>query len=286
MQCFVKKKFKSPFKDMKAPELLYVCKADEDLTKLPCVMHMHEDRVEILFIREGRGIHTIGGKQYHTKKGDILIYNSGVLHDERTNPNFEMSVYSCAVGNLKIDGLRENCLIPDSANPVLHSGTNREDIENIFKMMHSQIYSHYAGAEQIGSYLAWAVISIILNQLEKPKDREEETAEHFIGERIKKFIDEHYFEELTVEDIGRRLHISPSYLNSVFKKATGYTPIQYIMNRRIGKAQSLLIGSDNSVTDIAFMVGYRDSNYFSTIFTKTVGMPPLKYRKRWINFMN
>ena len=90
MQCFVKKKFTSTFQDKKTPKLLYVCKADADLTKLPCVMHMHEDRLEILYIRHGRGIHTIGGKQYHTQKGDILIYNSGTLHDERTNPDAEM----------------------------------------------------------------------------------------------------------------------------------------------------------------------------------------------------
>ena len=286
MQCFVKKNFIPTFQGRKTPELLYVCKADEDLTKLPCVMHMHEDRVEILFIREGRGIHTIGGKQFNTKKGDILIYNSGTLHDERTNPNFEMSVYSCAVGNLKIDGLRENCLISDGENPVLQTGTYREEIENIFSMMYSQIYSQSSGSEEIANYLACSLISIMLNQLEKSKEREEETTEHFIGERIKKFIDEHYFEELTLEAIGCRLHISPSYMSSVFKKTTGYTPIQYIMNRRIGKAQSLLIGSDYSITDIAYTVGYSDSNYFSTIFTKTVGMSPLKYRKRWVNFMS
>ncbi len=285
MQCFVKKNYTSVFQEEKMSKLLYVCKADEDLTKLPCVMHMHEDRVEILFIRHGRGIHTIGGKQYHTKKGDILIYNSGVLHDERTNPNFEMSVYSCAVSNLKIDGLRENCLLSDGANPVLCSGTHREDVESIFRMMYSQIYYQNTGAEEIGNYLAQSLISMILNQLDIPEEKEE-TTEHFIGERIKKFIDDYYSEELTLEVIGNKLHISPSYMSSVFKKTTGYSPIQYIMNRRIGKAQSLLIGTDYSITDIAFMVGYSDSNYFSTIFTKTVGMPPLKYRKRWINFVS
>ena len=282
MQCFVKKKFTSTFQNEKTPKLLYVCKADADLTKLPCVMHMHEDRLEILYIRHGRGIHTIGGKQYHTKKGDILIYNSGTLHDERTNPDAEMSVYSCAVSKLKLEGLRENCLLPDDANPVLKSGTSSENVENIFKIMHSQIYSQNNGAEEIGHHLLQSLISIILNQLDKPREQEEST-EHFIGKRIKKYIDDHYSEDLTLESIGSKLHISPSYLCSVFKKTTGYPPIQYITNRRIGTAQSLLIGSDYNVTDIAFMVGYSDSNYFSTIFTKTVGMSPMKYRKRWIH---
>ena len=62
MQCFVNKDFTPTFKGTKIPKLLYVCKADADLTKLPCVMHKHDDRLEILFIRNGKGIHNIGGK--------------------------------------------------------------------------------------------------------------------------------------------------------------------------------------------------------------------------------
>ena len=281
MQCFVKKNFTSTFQNEKTPKLLYVCKADADLTKLPCVMHMHEDRLEILYIRHGRGIHTIRGKQYHTKKGDILIYNSGTLHDERTNPDAEMSVYSCAVSNLKLEGLRENCLLPDDANPVLKSGTSSEDVENIFKIMHSQIYSQNNASEEISNYLLWSLISIILNQLGKSAVQHK-TTEYFIGNHIKKYIDDHYFKDLTLDILGNELNISPSYLCSIFKKNTGYTFNQYITNLRIGKAQSLLINTDYNVTDIAFMVGYHDSNYFSTIFTKTVGISPLKYRKLWV----
>jgi len=285
MQCFVNKDFTPTFQGTKIPKLLYVCKADADLTKLPCVMHKHDDRLEILFIRNGKGIHNIGGKQYYTKKGDILIYNSGVLHDERTNPDTEMSVYSCAVSNLKIDNLRENCLLPDDAIPVLHSGAFRQEVENIFKMMHSQIYFQKPGAEEIGAHLLCTLIAMILNQIDKPKSQKNIT-EYSIGNRIKKYIDDHYFEDLTLENISEKLNISLSYLCNVFKKTTGYTPNQYMTNRRIGEAQALLINTDYSITDIAFMVGYHDSNYFSTIFTRTVGMSPLKYRKRWVDYAN
>ena len=112
--------------------------------------------------------------------------------------------------------------------------------------------------------LLYSLISMIFKQIDKPIDQEK-TTEYFIGNRIKKYIDDNYFEELTLDNIGSKLHISPSYLCNVFKKTTGYPPIQYIMNRRIGKAQSLLIGTDYSITEIAYMVGYADSNYFSSI---------------------
>lgn len=281
MQSFVKRNFKTIFENDNCPKLLYVSKAESDLTKLPCVMHMHEDRLEILFIRQGRGIHTIGGRQYQTKRGDILIYNSGVLHDERTNPDTEMTVYNCAVSNLRIDGLRENCLLRDDVYPVLKSGELYYDIENIFRMLNSQIYSEHTGAEEICHNLLYALLTIILKQVDSHTQTEEDE-ENILTNRIKKYIDEHYYEEITLESISYAMNISISYMCHVFKKATAYSPIRYIMCRRIGKAQSLLISTQHSATEIAFLVGYDNSNYFNTIFTKTVGMSPIKYRNTWV----
>lgn len=264
------------------PQLRYVCEAETDLTKLPCVMHLHEDRLEILFIREGSGLHTIDGKQYQTKKGDVLIYNSNTLHDERANPDTGMSVYSCGVSNLQIQGLRENCLIRDGENPVFLSGEREADIDAIFRIMYSQIYDGNEGADEICNSLLIALLGIILRQL-KNSDYAIEEENNITGKRIKKYIDDNYAEDLTLDSISKALKISESYLSHIFKEATGSTPIQYITNRRIGEAQNLLITTDYSATDIAIKVGYDNSNYFNTIFTKTVGMSPIKFRKRWID---
>lgn len=282
VQCYVKKKFKPTFQNDKIPKLLYVCKAEANHTKLPCVMHMHDDCLEILFIREGKGIHTIGGRQYNTQKGDILICNSGVIHDERTNPDAEMSVFSCGISNLKLDGLRENCLIPEDAIPILHSGSYAEDIKNLFHTMYCQTYNGNTGSEEISHYLLLSIISIILKQINRTIEQEE-NEEDLAVKHIKKYIDEHYLEEITLEEISETLNVSLSYLSHSFKNATGYAPIQYIMRRRIGKAQSLLISTQYSATEIASMVGYDNSNYFNTIFTRIVGISPIKYRKCWVD---
>lgn len=282
VQCYVKKKFKPTFKFDKLPNLLYVCKAEANHTKLPCVMHMHTDRLEILFVREGRGIHTIGGRQYNTQKGDILIYNSGVIHDERTNPDEKMSIFSCAVSNLKFENLRENSLLPEDATPILRSGPLAEDIENLFRMMHTQIFSGNTGAEEICHYMLLSLITLILNQIDRNVDVKEDENDLAVN-HIKKYIDEHYSEELTLEGISETLNVSLSYLCHIFKETTGYAPIQYIMRRRVGEAQSLLISTQYSATEISSIVGYANSNYFNTIFTRIVGMSPIKYRKCWVD---
>jgi AraC-like DNA-binding protein len=71
-------------------------------------------------------------------------------------------------------------------------------------------------------------------------------------------------------------------LAHVFKESTGFSPIQYIIRRRIGEAQSLLINTNESVTNISGIVGYDNTSYFTTLFSKTVGMSPKKYRQLWI----
>lgn len=167
VQIFVEKEFTPTFENGNLPQLLYVCKAEADYIKLPGVMHMHEDHLEILFIKSGRGIHTIGGQQYNTKQGDILIYNSGVIHDKPTNPDTKMSVYSCCVGNLKLKGMRENCLLPEGLSPVLRSSVFSKDIEDLFYMMYTQAYSGNTKAEEICHHLLLSLLIILIKQFPK-----------------------------------------------------------------------------------------------------------------------
>lgn len=68
--------------------------------------------------------------------------------------------------------------------------------------------------------------------------------------------------------MGEALHISPYYLSHVFKQMSGYSPVQYLLRRRIGEAQTLLITTDLSITRIAEMVGYDTQSYFNLRFTK------------------
>ena len=71
-------------------------------------------------------------------------------------------------------------------------------------------------------------------------------------------------------------------LSHVFKQMSGYSPVQYLLRRRIGEAQTLLITTDLSITRIAEMVGYDTQSYFNLQFTKNVGMPPNKFRQNYI----
>ncbi len=72
--------------------------------------------------------------------------------------------------------------------------------------MHSQLYSQNIGAENISQHMLYSLIYLILNQLDKPKKRDE-VSDYFIGNRKKKYLDDHYLEDLTLENISQKLYI-------------------------------------------------------------------------------
>lgn len=282
IQCFVKNNYIPIFENNTFPKLLHVCKAEKDDNILPRIMHMHDDMVEIVFIKEGFGTHTVGNKKYETEKGDILIYNKGVLHDERSNAKDTTSTYVCGFSNLKIRGLEENVLIPNDIDPVIKSGDYFKTFESLFELMHSEVLSNKEGTEETCNYLLLSIISLVL-RLADLSSSETEEEEYELGERIKKYIDENFLNNLSITSLSEELGISQYYLIRSFKKKTGYSPMQYIINRKMGEAQNLLITTHYPVVQIASMIGYDNPNYFNMLFTKIIGMSPGKYRKHFIS---
>ncbi|MGE7687317.1 AraC family transcriptional regulator [Peribacillus simplex] len=280
-QYFVKKELNPRIENGLIPKLLYICDVDDTHTRFPRTMHMHNDVMEIIFIKEGNGSHMIGDRHYKTHKGDILIYNNGVLHDEYGNSDTNMSVFCCGITNVKLTGLPRNHLVSKEQSYLLHSGEYAPNIESLLEMMYSQISEEKPGAEEICSYLIRALITLIL-QIPQENFVLSKSEESVLLNDIKSYIDEHYQEDITLNLLSQRFHISSYYLVHVFKKSTGFSPIQYIIRRRIGEAQSLLINTNDSITKIAGMVGYDNTSYFTTLFSKTVGMSPNKYRQLWI----
>lgn len=93
------------------------------------------------------------------------------------------------------------------------------------------------------------------------------------------YINRHYSENITIEHICKNFSCSRSYICHAFKKETGRTPHEHLTAVRIRSAKSLLLYSNLSISEIAFSVGFNDSNYFSNTFKKCVGVSPRDYRK-------
>ena len=284
IQCFVKKEYEPPFGLTRAPRLFSVSRTDAEASAHPRVMHAHADAVELILICSGSSEYLIHDKKVVIKAGDLLVYNAGVVHDEVSGPDMEVGSYCVGVGGLHMPGLRENALISDEKGYVFPTGRYFEDMKELFVMMFRNLAAGEPHAELFCTSLLHALLVSVLTVTEGVGETRENPADepHILGSRIKDYIDRHYMEPITLQSMGEALRISPYYLSHVFKQMSGYSPVQYLLRRRIGEAQTLLITTDLSITRIAEMVGYDTQSYFNLQFTKNVGMPPNKFRQNYI----
>ncbi|MDO4617847.1 MAG: AraC family transcriptional regulator [Lachnospiraceae bacterium] len=287
VQCFVKKDFPPIFDQNNNPKLLYVSKISADASAHPRIMHMHKHFTEVLIIVSGESDFLIHDRKYHIRAGDLLVYNSEIMHDEISGPDHAVEYYCIAVGGLHMPGLRENALIPDDAGYVFQAGASYQELAELMNMMHRNLSDEAPRCEAFCDSLLRAVLvktlAVVAKRTETRTEEDRRPEEDSIlGQRIKKYIDENYMESMSLQTISEALHISSYYIAHVFKEMSGYSPMQYLLRRRIGEAQTLLISTDHSISDIAGMVGYDTQSYFNMQFTKHVGMPPRKYRQTYV----
>ena len=284
VQCFVKREFQSIFVGENSPKLLYVSEIRPEASAHPRVMHAHPDFVELILICSGSSEYLINDKKRIIHAGDLLIYNAGVVHDEVSGPDLEIGSYCIAVGGLHMPGLRENALIPDNKGSIFSTGAHFDDLRCLFEMIFRTMRNGAPRAESLAHSLMHALLLEALSVVDGREGPAEEAVDepNILGRRIKEYIDIHYCEPITLQNIAEELNISQYYLSHVFKQMSGYSPVQYLLRRRIGEAQTLLITTDMSITRVAESVGYDTQSYFNLQFTKTVGMPPNKFRHNYV----
>ncbi|MED4203590.1 response regulator transcription factor [Neobacillus mesonae] len=98
--------------------------------------------------------------------------------------------------------------------------------------------------------------------------------------KAKEYIDAHYHDALTLEEVAEYSELSPYYFSKIFKERLGISFIDYLTEVRIGHAKRALLNPRKSLKEICYLVGYKDPNYFSRVFKKHAGLSPSEYRKK------
>lgn len=129
--------------------------------------------------------------------------------------------------------------------------------------------------EEIRTWFTDKIVSACRNVVSK---REERSGD--IIRNAKKYIEDHYDKDISLDDVSRVVNISPYYFSKVFKEESGLNFIEYLTNIRIDKAKELLETTNLSIKEICVSCGYTDPNYFSRSFKKNVGVTPTEYKEK------
>lgn len=134
-------------------------------------------------------------------------------------------------------------------------------------------------AEIDSSRLIVDILSIILQDITSAE--EEKHPSHAKMTEVRGYLDAHYAEKLSLDDLSQRFFISKYHLSREFHKAFGVGLNQYVSARRITQAKKLLRFSDCSLEEIARLCGFYDASYLNKQFRKSEGLGASEFRRKW-----
>ncbi|MHC1748133.1 MAG: response regulator [Cellulosilyticaceae bacterium] len=189
-------------------------------------------------------------------------------------------------------------ILQDFINNV--NGTSGIKEQELKKIVENTIYNTFNTLEE----LAFNIEAIkdskleILNKIVKTKSiqqlrdyvnkiidtmtnvlRSQDKSEHLMIAQMYSYIDTHYSEPITLNDLAGIFHMSYSYLSTYFSTTSNKGFNEYLNEVRINKAKQLLKHSNISISDIGEKVGYADQSYFSKVFKKMTQCSPSEYRR-------
>lgn len=132
---------------------------------------------------------------------------------------------------------------------------------------------YFSSFDALRSHL-WTVASQVFEKIQPPTPNEND-----VIHQLEDYIQVHYNESLSLNELGTQFYINPVYLSSLFKKKRGLKLSQYIENVRLEHAKHLLVNTALSIGEISLAVGYSDTNYFGKVFRKSTGFSPLEFRR-------
>ena len=161
--------------------------------------------------------------------------------------------------------------------PVLYSGASAI-YAYLFKEMINELQTCRTGYEELlAMYLRQILILVQRTRQEHRTSINTHIQEEM--EYARRYFNEHYNEQISIEDYAQSRNMSVSWFQRSFKQIVNYSPMQYILTIRMNNAASLLESTDYSMAEISTIVGYDNPLYFSRLFKKQKGVSPSEYRK-------
>ena len=260
-------------------------KVDLELTEKP---HTH-DFVELVYTTYGKGIHNIDGKEYHVKRGDMLVINYNCLHEVRPveklsyvdimlKPEYlEKSLVGTddiflLLGLCDFSDLRDT-VIKD--NILLHfDGEERQRTETLLDWTWDEQKDTRPASALVQRSALSMILSIVFRKM--TEDCEMRPS---VNDNLLSYIRRNCTEKLRIKDIASACGYSTEHFSRLFKGYTGSSPTAFIFQCRLEHAKNLILTTDKKIDDIITECGFSDRTAFFGKFSKRNGISPLKLRK-------
>lgn len=250
-------------------------------------LHKH-DEFEINIIYEGIGDFTCEDSRIRAYKGDILIMPCNKLHSIGAYDNYRL-VFDTFIFNPEMLGI--NLKDRATSEAILPFITGEYDVFHIPTTAPYYSEAEASLAQIINSCQKNNAINDVIVKSELLKFISVISMNHTVEVSYEKdinyfdlikpcieYINENYMHDITVEKLSEITNLSKSYFMNCFKKAVGYSAIDYVSQVRIKKACDYLLSSDKNISDIAFLCGFNNLSNFNRQFKALNQMTPKEYK--------
>ncbi len=254
---------------------------------LHCVdWHWHPE-LEYVYVRSGRAVCLIAGEKVTVPAGKALLINSRVIHrfEAEGSTVIPNAVYSPFL--LAPEGSRvyQKYIYPFTARgpgfllfdpAVPWENTCIRQMNRVFEIQEKQ------GGNEIGTVALllafWEELTRHWHSDSVKKETAPDRTNQVRLQIMMQYIQEHYQENIRLEDIADTVHIGKSTALQIFQKGIHQPPVAYLIRYRLKQAAVLLTTTEKKITGIAEETGFESSTYFCRKFRELYGMTPKDYR--------
>ncbi len=241
-------------------------------------LHYHH-KIELYYIVEGCVKYFINNKSFLLNQGDLIIVPKNTLHsndyqnclyNERFLLNFDGSLYYQELKPI-IKSLCEG--------NIIHIPKDKLSlIDDLFHKIEKENNKTHTNKElMLKTYISELILLLDRYKIKAPENEQSDR----VIQSVVDYISQNFANDLSLPHLSQAFNLSESYLSKRFKTIVGTNINEYINYIRITKAANILKQKKLPITQVAILVGFNDSNYFSAVFKKLKGITPYKYMKKY-----
>ena len=256
-----------------APCLTYISRDQYDPEEWSSSLHTH-GCAELFFITDGHGKFLTQNDAFPVALHDMVIVNAGVPHTELSQAESPLQYIV-----LGVEGLE--AMAGSDGYAMLHLHTGWEELMGCLELMLREAGESQPGYEQV----CRSLLDVVLIRLGRPRDAAR--SDDASGTRasrecalVRRYIDDHFKENLSLDQLAQLAHLNKYYLAHTFRREFGVSPIHYLIARRVEESRFLLRETDHTLSLIAQILGFSSLSYFSQCFRRAEGISPLEYRRQ------
>lgn len=212
---------------------------------------------ELVYYLSGSGKTNIGDTSFHFAEDTFALIPKNTEHDE-------LHYSDCEVICLKFSGA-------DDLRSFFYQDSTHKISKILTELLHEISQQPYGYQH---------MLEIKLNEIMLHIARKEnDTGNTKNFDYIINLLRENFFEHISLSDCAKQLNISYDYFQHKFKKLTGTSPQQFLIEQRLLFAEKLLVEGNSNCTEIAYRCGFSTSAQFSAFFKRRFGQSPLQYKR-------